>query len=361
MKQPFYILIFLAFPFGAFAQSQAKVTTDYINKYKGIAISEMNRTGIPASITLAQAIVESGSGESNLAKQANNHFGIKCKTEWTGEKMYKDDDMKNECFRVYENADSSFIDHSNFLKYRPYYASLFELDPVDDTAWAYGLKKAGYATEKDYANRLIKIINDFNLQQFSISSTASTKKTDEPPVKNNSNEIPKSDVAITIVDYPAIATAKKDTIIAVEKEEPTDTMIAIIEAQIVDTVVQKKSKYVDGIFTINHSKVFYAKEGTSLLSIANKYGITLSKLLSFNDMKEIDILNSDTLIFIESKLKKGGSDFHVVNEDETLQNISQTEGVQLSSLLQYNALKLSIVLKKDEKIYLRPRTTKSSK
>ena len=85
MKQPFYILIFLAFPFGAFAQSQAKVTTDYINKYKGIAISEMNRTGIPASITLAQAIVESGSGESNLAKQANNHFGIKCKTEWTGD------------------------------------------------------------------------------------------------------------------------------------------------------------------------------------------------------------------------------------------------------------------------------------
>ena len=166
MKQPFYILIFLAFSFGAFAQSQTKVTTDYINKYKGIAISEMNRTGIPASITLAQAIVESASGESNLAKQANNHFGIKCKTEWTGEKMYKDDDMKNECFRVYENADSSFIDHSNFLKYRPYYASLFELDPVDDTAWAYGLKKAGYATEKDYPNILLKVIDMYELSQY---------------------------------------------------------------------------------------------------------------------------------------------------------------------------------------------------
>jgi len=353
------VCIFIFCSIAIFAQQEK--ATAYINLYKDVAIAEMQRSGVPAAITLAQGMLESGYGESELCKKSNNHFGIKCKEEWVGDKVYHDDDSKQECFRAYPSASESYKDHSNFLKSRPWYGFLFKLDPADYEGWATGLKKAGYATEKDYANRLIKIINDFNLQQFSISSIASTKKTDEPPIKNNSNEIPKSDVAIAIVDYPAIATAKKDTIIAVEKEEPTDTMIAIVEAQIVDTVVQKKSKYVDGIFTINHSKVFYAKEGTSLLSIANKYGITLSKLLSFNDMKEIDILNSDTLIFIEPKLKKGGSDFHVVNEDETLQNISQTEGVRLSSLLQYNALKLSIVLKKDEKIYLRPRTTKSSK
>jgi hypothetical protein len=166
MTYRIYIVILFLLPIGLFAQSQAKVTLDYINKFKGIAIKEMKRTGIPASITLAQAIVESGSGESKLAKEANNHFGIKCKTEWTGEKIYKDDDMKNECFRVYANADSSFIDHSNFLKYRPYYASLFELDPVDDTAWAYGLKKSGYATEKDYPNSLLKVIDLYELSQY---------------------------------------------------------------------------------------------------------------------------------------------------------------------------------------------------
>ena len=146
--------------------AQKTATLIYIDQYKNIAIKEMKRTGIPASITLAQGIVESNSGESNLAFNFNNHFGIKCKTDWKGETTYQDDDTKQECFRVYPNANASFIDHSNFVKNRPNYASLFQLDPVDDSAWAIGLKKAGYATASDYASKLMKVIDDYELAQF---------------------------------------------------------------------------------------------------------------------------------------------------------------------------------------------------
>lgn len=353
------VTVFIFCSISIFAQQEKAKA--YINLYKDVAIAEMQRSGVPAAITLAQGMLESGYGESELCRKSNNHFGIKCKEEWTGEKVYHDDDSKQECFRAYPSASESYKDHSDFLKSRPWYGFLFKLDPTDYEGWAMGLKKAGYATEKDYANRLIKIINDFNLQQFSLSSIITTKKEDENSVKKDTNQIVQTTAAIALLDSPTVAPIKKDTAITIEKEEPIDTMVAIAEAPIVDMVVQKKSKYADGIFTINHSKVFYAKEGTSLLSIANKYGIALSKLLAFNDMQEIDILNSDTLIFIEPKLKRGASDFHVVNDGETIHSISQTEGIQQNSLFQYNSIKSGIVLKKDEKIYLRSRTVKSSK
>lgn len=173
--------------------SQNKYTKDYIEKYKEIAIKEMKRTNIPASITLAQAILESSSGESSLASKFNNHFGIKCKNDWKGETTYKDDDKKNECFRAYPNAESSFIDHSNFLKNRANYASLFELDLVDDTAWAYGLKKAGYATERDYPQRLLKIIDDYELAQYNYpeldADTISEEKVIAPAKDSSKNKV----------------------------------------------------------------------------------------------------------------------------------------------------------------------------
>ena len=134
------LLFFFTIPLTTKAQKTA--TLIYIDQYKDIAISEMKRTGIPASITLSQGIIESNSGESNLALNYKNHFGIKCKSDWKGETTYQDDDAKQECFRVYPNSNASYIDHSNFLKTRPNYAPLFELDPVDDSAWAYGLKKS---------------------------------------------------------------------------------------------------------------------------------------------------------------------------------------------------------------------------
>ena len=166
MKQPLLLILILCMTIQIGWSQNNAITIAYIAQYKAIAMKEMKRTGVPASITLAQAILESNSGESNLAKNHNNHFGIKCKSDWTGAKAYQDDDAKQECFRAYETAEISFKDHSNFLKNRPNYVDLFLLDPVDDTAWAYGLKKAGYATASDYPKKLLKIIDDYELAQY---------------------------------------------------------------------------------------------------------------------------------------------------------------------------------------------------
>jgi flagellum-specific peptidoglycan hydrolase FlgJ len=159
------------------AQAQKEKAEAYVNTYKELAIAEMLRTGVPAAIKLAQGILESQSGESDLAKTSNNHFGIKCKTEWTGARTYHDDDEKAECFRVYATVEESYRDHSDFLKNRPYYADLFKLDPTDYEGWAYGLKKAGYATSPTYPQQLLKVINDYNLQQYSLEALERQKHT----------------------------------------------------------------------------------------------------------------------------------------------------------------------------------------
>ena len=148
------------------ASAQRMDRQEYIAKYKKWAIAEMNRTGIPASITLAQGILESDCGNSDLAVEANNHFGIKCHSDWTGKTMHKDDDRNNECFRSYDNAYQSFKDHSDFLTGKSRYASLFTLDKTDYKGWAKGLKKCGYATERTYAERLIKIIEEEGLDTY---------------------------------------------------------------------------------------------------------------------------------------------------------------------------------------------------
>lgn len=163
-------------------RAQKQSVEAYINTYKELAITEMLRTGVPASIKLAQGILESQSGESDLAKKSNNHFGIKCKTEWTGDKTYHDDDERGECFRVYPSVADSYKDHSDFLRSRPHYAFLFQLDPTDTEAWARGLKKAGYATSTTYPQRLLKVINDYQLQQYSLLALErqGNKKNNQP-------------------------------------------------------------------------------------------------------------------------------------------------------------------------------------
>ena len=207
-------------------------TIAYIAQYKTIAMKEMKRTGVPASITLAQAILESNSGESNLAKNHNNHFGIKCKSDWTGAKAYQDDDAKQECFRAYETAEISFKDHSNFLKNRPNYVDLFLLDPVDDTAWAYGLKKAGYATASDYPKKLLKIIDDYELAQYNF------------PELENEVEVEEEEGVKTPSDGP-IKKALTDTSV---KNTPSDGSLnklvvdSPINKVITDTTVKSLNK-----------------------------------------------------------------------------------------------------------------------
>lgn len=337
----------------------------YINKYKDLAIAEMQRTGIPASITLAQGILESQYGESDLAVNANNHFGIKCKTEWTGEKTYHDDDLKKECFRVYPSAEESYKDHSNFLMTREWYAFLFKLEPTDDSGWAYGLKKAGYATEKDYPQRLLKLINDYQLQQYSLAAlgkpvTEITTSNKRKATNSKKQRIINQTDATLIPSEPVVEAAPvliKKSIEATEPEENNEPELSVKKEEPAVLNTKKNISYPSTVFTINHSRVIYAEAGVSLLSIANNYDIALGKLIEFNELSETDILTNDQLIFLEKKLKKGATDFHISNADETLAIISQKEGVRLESLLEYNKIKKDAVLREGDKIYLRAPTT----
>jgi hypothetical protein len=170
----------------------------YIDRFKGIAVQEMNLYGIPASITLAQGLFESGSGNGELARVANNHFGIKCNNEWKGKGYYKDDDNHNDCFRVYDRPEDSFRDHSEFLK-RPRYAKLFQLDKNDYVGWANGLKAAGYATNPNYPQLLINIIQKYNLDQYDRPETEAQKEKREDKVLTqiNDNGLPASKDSVT--------------------------------------------------------------------------------------------------------------------------------------------------------------------
>ncbi|MFN9109836.1 MAG: glycoside hydrolase family 73 protein, partial [Bacteroidota bacterium] len=170
-------ILFFFFIFTTHLIAQKITIEEYVNTYKDIAMKEMVRSGVPASITLAQGILETENGNSALVKKSNNHFGIKCKETWTGPSVSHDDDAPQECFRKYENAIASYIDHSDFLRTRKHYHFLFDLDPLDYKAWAYGLKKAGYATNPKYPQILIKYIETYNLHDYSL--LAMGKKSDE--------------------------------------------------------------------------------------------------------------------------------------------------------------------------------------
>ena len=369
------------------AQAQSESTIVYIEQYKKIAVQEMKRTGIPASITLAQGIVESNSGESNLAKKFNNHFGIKCKSDWKGETTFQDDDTKQECFRVYPNAAASFKDHSDFLKNRPNYAALFTLDPVDDSAWAYGLKKAGYATASDYPKKLLKIIDDYELSQYNFpeldNDELDSPLIEKPLIKSPVMKVVADTIAIkkdTILTKEIVPTVKKDTIVKMDSvinttPTPKYTQAQIFAAdssnialskvngisannntiandiptmkglgvskdtvkQVLFTITKKKViNYPKEKFKINSVPVLWVKAGSSYLQIAQLHKISLYKLFVYNDMEEADVVEKDQLVFLAPKKKSGNKSIHTAKEGETLYEISQNEGIQLSYLQAYN-------------------------
>ncbi|MGZ5286680.1 MAG: glycoside hydrolase family 73 protein, partial [Flavisolibacter sp.] len=234
-KQAFLLLLFSAFLcIISFAQT-SEIIKNYINTYKDIAIAEMQRTGVPAAITLAQGIHETGAGTSDLVRRSNNHFGIKCKSDWKGESVSHDDDARGECFRKYNDPFESYRDHSDFLKYRPYYAALFKLDPTDFEGWAYGLKKAGYATNPRYPQILIKLIKDYQLQDYTLIAL-NNKSVDELVWKQN-----------------------EEMEIVLDREELPEEIPVITK------------EYPSGIFRINETKVIYASKGTSFLKIASDH------------------------------------------------------------------------------------------
>lgn len=305
------------------AQNTENVTA-YIEQYKQLAIDEMIRTGVPASITLAQGILESDAGKCRLTQQSNNHFGIKCKADWAGEVCYHDDDLKHECFRRYNSAEDSYRDHSDFLKNRPNYASLFGIDVTNYKDWAYGLKSAGYATAPAYATALITTIEKYNLEDI----------TEQGLLQNNQ---------VTITAAP----------VKMQEDFAFENASYIVPQQNnTITATAKQAVYPEGIFTINQTKVVYAKTGTSLFALANKFNIAYGKLLGYNDLKDGDILNQPALIYLERKPKRGSKDFHIVLPNEKLHDIAQEEGVQLQSLIAYNNYQKDIQPKAGDKILL---------
>lgn len=298
------IILIYTLQFNVFIIAQTvrlkKITIDeYIYRYTPIAKTEMRRTGIPASIKLAQGILESSYGNSPLATEANNHFGIKCHTGYQGKGYYMNDDAENECFRIYESPEESFIDHSEFLRSRPRYADLFKLDPKDYKSWAKGLKEAGYATNPQYANLLIRMIEDRNLHQYDTADPelAKTIKTEEDVIKNFENKI----------------------------------------------------------LLFNGLKTVIAQNQETYADIAERFGVAYKKIKKYNEFADEDTnfyLIPGTKVYLQNKKPTGLVLTHKVLENETMQSISQKEGIQLKKLYSFNLMKPGEEPALNENLYL---------
>ena len=296
--------------------SFAETRREFVRRYKHIAISEMERTGIPASTTLAQGILESGCGESELAVNANNHFGIKCHN-WTGATYTMDDDTKNECFRKYETPEQSWIDHSEFLMSRPRYAGLFKLKTTDYRAWAKGLKAAGYATNPKYADLLIKIIEEEGLHKYD-----------------------------RLIKHPKGGPANiADLSISVDEFAESVQLQSQITAP---ANYRNREEMRNGIICIE------ALPGDTYQRIADYYGIKLKKLLQFNDKSDTN-LSPGQIVYLKRKKTAAarGYEFHRVKAGESLYDISQQYGVRLKNICRNNYLAADSELTEGEKIYLR--------
>ena len=280
-----------------FAWSQpADIIQQYIDQYKDLAIAEMKRTGVPASIKLAQGIHETMAGKSELVQKSNNHFGIKCKTGWNGPSVRHTDDARNECFRKYATANESYRDHSNFLKSSGRYASLFELDPIDYEAWAKGLKAAGYATNPVYAQTLVRFIEDYDLQQYSMLALGYETEEDD------STEVTVNPMKNTTTSEPTTpAVTKDDSSVSLTKEE--EKKVERIEN--VKEVVERSSstkpsrQYPSGVFKEEGVKAVYIHAGTPFLVIAAQYKIPLARLFEWNNLLPSTEARISQVIYLE--------------------------------------------------------------
>ncbi len=285
-------------------------TSDYIIKYRGIAVKEMKRSNIPASITLAQGILESNSGNSFLAREGNNHFGIKCHN-WQGKKIYEDDDKKHECFRKYNSPYESYRDHTDFLMRTPRYRNLFDYEANDYKSWAKGLKKNGYATNPKYASLLIDLIERYQLSQYDTKNAIN--KIDDIKEKNNDEN--------------------KSTNI----EEETESLGT------------RQIKY------NNNIRYIIAKSGDSYISIAKELGILPNEIFKYNDLPKDASIAEGQIIYVQPKRNKAefGFNTHKVIEGETMYTIAQKYGIKLERLYQINTIKRGEKLEPGRKLNLR--------
>jgi Mannosyl-glycoprotein endo-beta-N-acetylglucosaminidase/LysM domain len=307
-----WIILFFAGQVFAQQDDYNAIVNKYIRQYKEIAVKEMMVYRVPASITLAQGILESNAGCSDLAVKANNHFGIKCHKEWTGKTFYKDDDAKDECFRKYDSPVESFRDHSWFLTQRDRYKSLFDLDVTDYKGWATGLKKAGYATNPEYAQKLIKTIETFGLYKF---------------------------------DNADFATTFGDTLKTMSAPEK--------QAWLRKFVVVTKGGGNRDIFENNRLQMIIARPDDNLYTIARDFKTTVSDLLTYNDLKKATDLKAGQIVYLEHKRRKGAAENHKVQPGESLYSISQLYGIKLKLLYKRNDLREGVEPKKGTILRLR--------
>lgn len=297
--------------------AQHKMTVEqYIHRFKEIARNEMIKSGIPASIKLGQGILESGFGNSDLAKNANNHFGIKCHKEWNGNTYHMDDDAANECFRVYKNPDESYLDHTHFLTSRSRYADLFKLEPTDYKSWAEGLQKAGYATNPKYASTLIGLIEKYELYHH-----------DKPGGKEH---------------------------------KPFDSHKHVVNEQ--STVLNPHDKLnikqSEAVFYFNGLKTVRVQESDDLRTVARRYNIPANYLASFNDLDINTEVIPGAILYIQAKKNKAKKEKHLVTNDETMHEISQLYGIKLDALLKRNLLNEGQEPANGETIFMKKKATK---
>lgn len=302
----------------------------YIQKFAQYAVEEMEKYKIPASITLAQGLLETGGGQSRLAQEGKNHFGIKCKEEWTGKTMRHTDDAPNECFRVYDDPRQSYEDHSVFLATRKYYANLFNLDMKDYKAWAHGLKKAGYATNPRYAGILISKIEKYRLYEFD---------------QVNSKEV---NFAILKM-YPGLKDdqaymASLESSKVVEKKKaskPAPAPKKVYAEAPKKERVKTKSEILNSILIKSHPngglKYVIIPEDTDIQFIANKFKISEEKLMKWNEL-ETNQLSKNEIVFLESKNSDGNTATYKAESYEDMHDIAQKFGIKLNKLYAKNRM-----------------------
>lgn len=299
----------------------------YIQSYKDLAVSEMKRTGVPASITLAQGMLESDYGRSTLARMANNHFGIKCHNDWKGQTMRQHDDRRNECFRKYQKVEDSYYDHSDFLRSGSRYSFLFDLDPKNYKAWAHGLKKAGYATNPEYANLLIRKIEENKLYLFDDSYIASSNK---PRPKMPEKE--------TASPAPA-GTSGKPPVVG----EDTGVTFGAVLARVPRISENNKLQYI------------IVKAGDTREKLENEFQLLRWELPRYNELQDNFTPVPGQMLYLQPKRDKAetGRDFHTAAEGETMYAISQLYGIKLGDLLEMNRMSSGSEPSSGQKIWLR--------
>ena len=309
------LLLFFATLVSGFLQAQdTNSIMEYIDSYKDLAMAEMKRTGVPASVKLAQGIHETSAGTSPLVMKSNNHFGIKCKTGWNGPSVKHDDDARNECFRKYESATESYQDHSNFLKGSARYAPLFKLDPADYEGWAWGLKKAGYATNPKYAQTLIKLIEDYGLQEYTLIAMGKKsmylEETEEPAPETPTVETVVKSEEIVRAESVAKKTEGVKTETGVEKSAtvaPTSEKVGTLQEEVGATKQPvKEERYPSGIFQQNGRRAIFVRAGTPYLAIAQQGKLPLQKLFEYNDLTPAVEASNDQLVYLEKKARTAG-------------------------------------------------------